>query len=205
MIVILGTAHLSSTAGKRSPDGKFREFAYSREICNSVLEELRARGIQCFIDFPDNDMYVKGRSATPSEELVQRVKIVNDFCKKYGTANCIYVSIHVNAASSKGWNIATGWEAYTSVGKTRSDALAECLYAAAAKNFPGKKLRTDRSDGDPDKECNFYVLKNTLCPAVLTENFFQDSKADVEYLLSEEGRKAVVDTHVQGILAYIGK
>jgi N-acetylmuramoyl-L-alanine amidase len=28
------------------------------------------------------------------------------------------------------------------------------------------------SDGDPDKEANLYVIKNTKCPAVLTENFF---------------------------------
>ena len=28
--IILGTAHLSSTPGKRSPDGTFREYQYSR-------------------------------------------------------------------------------------------------------------------------------------------------------------------------------
>ena len=39
-------------------------------------------------------------------------------------------------------------------------------------NLKGKKLRTDYADNDPDKESNFYVLKHTNCPAVLTENFF---------------------------------
>jgi N-acetylmuramoyl-L-alanine amidase len=33
-------------------------------------------------------------------------------------------------------------------------------------------MRTDFSDGDADKEAHLYVLKNTNCPAVLTENFF---------------------------------
>ena len=28
------------------------------------------------------------------------------------------------------------------------------------------------TDGDSDYEANFYVLKNTKCPAVLTENLF---------------------------------
>jgi N-acetylmuramoyl-L-alanine amidase len=40
-------------------------------------------------------------------------------------------------------------------------------------------------------------------PAVLVENFFQDNKQDVQYLLSEEGRKDVIDIHVYGIEKYI--
>jgi len=32
MIIILGTAHLASTPGKCSPDKKFKEYKYSREI-----------------------------------------------------------------------------------------------------------------------------------------------------------------------------
>jgi hypothetical protein len=34
--IILGTAHLKSTPGKCSPDGKFREYKYSREIVAAV-------------------------------------------------------------------------------------------------------------------------------------------------------------------------
>ena len=59
------------------------------------------------------------------------------------------------------------------------------------------------SDGDPDKEANLYVIKNTKCVAVLTENFFQDTKADVEYLTSEAGRHAIIRTHIEGIIDYI--
>jgi N-acetylmuramoyl-L-alanine amidase len=81
--------------------------------------------------------------------------------------------------------------------------LANCLYEAAKKNLNGKRLRTDYTDKDPDLESNFYVLKHTNCPAVLTENFFQDNKDDVDYLLSDEGFHAIVRTHVEGILNYI--
>ena len=59
------------------------------------------------------------------------------------------------------------------------------------------------SDGDMDKESNFYVLKNTNCPAVLTENFFMDSKKDLEYLNSDLGFYQIVKTHVDGIMNYI--
>ena len=61
------------------------------------------------------------------------------------------------------------------------------------------------SDGDKDYEESFYVLDKTICPAVLTENFFQNTKTDVAYLESEEGKRDIVKIHVDGILAYIQK
>ena len=96
-----------------------------------------------------------------------------------------------------------GWSAYTSKGRTKSDELAEFLYREAAKNFSGRKLRVDNSDGDSDQEADFYILRKTYCTAVLTENFFYDNVDDVQYILSEEGRNAVIRTHVDGIINYI--
>ena len=61
------------------------------------------------------------------------------------------------------------------------------------------------SDGDPDKEEGFYILKHTKCPAVLTENLFQDNKEDVDFLMSPEGKKAITDLHVKGIMKYLEK
>lgn len=198
--IILGTAHLSSTPGKRSPDGKFREYAYSRKVCKAVQEELLSRGVDCVIDYIDDDM----PGLTSSQELVRRVQIVNEMAKK---TDCLYVSIHVNASAKNGWDKATGFSIYTSPGRTESDILATYIFDEAAELLKptGKKFRKDTSDGDPDYEENFYVLRKTLCPAVLTENFFQNSKEDVEWLESEEGFKTVVSYHVLGILKYLNK
>ena len=81
--------------------------------------------------------------------------------------------------------------------------MAEILCEAAINNFPGRRIRTDFSDGDSDWEEGFYILRKSLCPAVLTENFFMDSHEDLEYLLSKAGKQAVVDTHVEGIIDYL--
>ena len=195
--IILGTAHLKSTPGKCSPDKKFFEYKYSRDICKAVKAILEKYGYTVFIDIEDDDLDVN-----QSRELTLRCKIVNELQKQY--KNCIYVSIHVNAAGSDGnWHNATGWSAYTSIGNTSSDILAECLYKAAKNNLKNKKLRTDFSEGDSDIESNFYILKHTNCPAVLTENFFQDNKEDVEYLNSDLGFQEITRLHVEGILSYI--
>ena len=195
--IILGTAHQKSIQGKGSPDGKFREYKYSREVAKAVYDILQSMGYRTIIDIEDDDL-----GLSQSKELSLRCNIVNELVKQY--KNCIYVSIHVNAAASDGkWHNGTGWEVYTSKGKTESDELATCLYNAAKYNAQDKKMRTDYSDGDPDKEAHLYVLKHTNCPAVLTENFFQDNQKDVDYLTSDEGFHAIVRLHVEGILNYI--
>lgn len=194
MVVILGTAHLASTPGKRSPDGSFREYRYSREICQLIKERLVLLGINCIIDYPEEDMVGK----TSSQELIERVKIVNGVCDKEGVSNVIYISVHVNASISPTWDSATGFTVYTSVGRTNSDVLANyiCSEAKAVLKPLGKKVRGCLED-------NFYVLRKTKCPAVLTENFFQNNRNDIAFLLSTEGKNAIVEYHVKGILDYI--
>lgn len=51
----------------------------------------------------------------------------------------------------------------------------------------------------------YGIVRDTKCPAVLTENLFQDNKEDVAILMSETGKQAMVDIHVKGIMSYLGK
>ncbi len=224
--VMLGTAHLATTPGKRSPDGQFRECVYSREIVALVAEQLKAKGFRVLVDYeplgPCAEMKAATAKAEQSKELTWRANWVNRNCQKYGTRKCLYVPIHVNAAGSGGqWLSAGGWCCYTSVGQTQGDKLADCLYQAAQVHLAGYKqlledgkktgaydgrqkyIRTDASDGDPDMEANFAVLAKTNCAAALTENLFQDNRSDVAYLSSVEGRAAIVAIHVDGITRYI--
>lgn len=198
ILIVFGTAHQKSILGKSSPDGKFKEYAYSREVCKALKDIFVNMGYNAVIDVEEDDLRLP-----QSKELQYRCNIVNNLAKKY--KHCIYVSIHVNGIGCDGkWHDATGWEIYTSPGKTDADKLATCIYEAAKVNLKSaKKVRTDFSDGDADKEANFYVLKHTNCPAVLTENLFQDNKSDVEYLTSDEGFHAITRLHIEGILNYI--
>lgn len=195
MIFLIDNGHGKETPGKRSPDGLFREYSYTREIAAKIVNELRWRGYNAIAIVPeDNDV-----------ALTERVRRVNGYCDKLGAANVVLVSVHCNAAGDGSeWKTARGWSAYTSVGETKADKLATMMYEEAEKNFVGHRIRKDFSDGDPDWEENFYVLRKTKCPAVLTENFFQDNKEDVEYLNSEEGKRAIIKTHIDALIRYAG-
>ena len=194
MKIFIDNGHGLMPAGKRSPDGQFREPFYNREIAKRILSDLRDKGLDAELLVPEDD----------DISLAERVRRVNASCFLLGKQNVILVSIHVNAAGNGSkWLNATGWSVYTCKGQTESDKLAECLCQAAIKNFPGRRIRTDMSDGDMDWEEGFYILRKSLCPAVLTENFFMDNHSDLEYLQSRAGKQAVVDTHVEGIVEYL--
>jgi len=193
MKVLIDAGHGENTPGKRSPDGRLLEYAYAREIADMIVAGLRRIGV-------DAERIVKESIDVP---LSERCKRVNNVCKELGVSNVILVSVHCNAAGSGEWMTARGWEAWTTRGKTKSDALAECLYSAAEKYLHGMKIRKDLSDGDSDKESDFYILKNTKCTAVLTENLFQDNKDDVEFLLSSDGKQTITRIHLDGIINYI--
>lgn len=193
--ILIDNGHGSTTAGKRSPDGRLLEYKWAREIASRIVAALRAKG------------YDAERIVTEEADisLTERTRRVNAICDRLGKRNVTLVSIHCNAAGNgKEWLNARGWEAWTSKGRTQSDTLAECLYKAARKHLPdGTRIRTDITDGDSDKESNFAILHKTKCAACLTENLFQDNKEDVDYLLSEEGKRAIVSLHVEGIVNYL--
>lgn len=211
MKILIDNGHGSNTPGKCSPDKSLREYAYAREIAGMVVDALKAKGYDAERVVPE----------TTDVTLGERARRVNAWCGKLGTNNVILVSIHCNAAGNGSWMKAGGWCAFTSPGQTKADSLATDLYYAAdlalakyKEIFPvlqtkgeygsvQRPIRTDYSDGDPDYEARFYILVKTKCPAVLTESLFQDNHADVAFLLSDEGKEAIVQLHVEGIVKYL--
>lgn len=204
-VIILGTAHLATTPGKCSPDGRFKEYAFSREVVTLVESRLKALGYTVYVDYmaTEPNAQMKGNTwrAQQNNELKYRVGVVNSLCGKYGAKNCVYVSIHVNAAGADGkWHKASGVSVFVCPGASTNSQRIAKIYTSNAIRM---ELTGDRSI-QPAKYwiSNLYVLRNTLCPAILTENMFQDNLKDVNFLLSDEGRDAIVDLHVKTITQY---
>lgn len=214
MIVLIDNGHGSNTPGKCSPDKRLREYRWAREIAARIEEVLKTKGI-------DARRIVTEDIDVP---LAIRATRVNAICRQVGKQNVILISVHSNAAGGDGkWKSAGGWCVYTTPGKTKADDLATELWNAAqselksyaerfevlqkAGEYDARQVpfRADWSDGDPDYEANFSIIRKTSCPAVLTESLFQDNRADVEFLLSEAGKSAIVNLHVNGIINYLNK
>lgn len=207
VVIAIGTPHRMREPGKQSPDGSLRECVYGREIASEVAAKLQAMGYKCLIDYMPLDLPRQMQSQSPRQErqreLAMRVNFINELCRQNGRQNVIYVSIHVDASPPVDgkWHQANGWSVRVGTkASAKSKLLANCLYDAAQSH--GLKMR------QPSKQQKYwpqelYVLNNTDCPAVLTENLFQNNREDVDFLLSDEGRHVIERLHVEGIIRYI--
>lgn len=188
-IVLIDNGHGAETPGKCSSDGRLREYAWTRDIARRVCDKLKSLGYDARLLVPElNDV-----------SLRERVKRVNSVCGDAGSDNALLVSIHVNAAGTSQWHNACGWTAWVAPNASqRSRKLATLLDAEAVR----LNLKGNRSH-EPFFTGNFAILRDTRCPAVLTENMFQDNRHDVDYLLSERGKSEIADLHVTAITQYL--
>ena len=165
------------------PDGlTMYEGVYNRQVIALVKNIMDSRGMQYF-DVTESSEY--------DIPLEQRVELANNYYK--GDTRCAYFSMHGNASGVGGHGI----EIYTSIGETMSDRYASVILNKIKSTFPDEKYRLDYSDGDVDKESNFYVLRKTKMPAVLLEMWFFDQYDDALKMSNPEQRvkvaKAIVD------------
>jgi len=183
------------TAGKRSPKldngQQLFEGEFNRAVVKRIMSLCETEGIAT-INLVDSEMDIP---------LRDRTDLANDiFRKNYqaGVLPCIYGAIHADAYSPDNvieFNSAHGWTVYTSPGETQSDKIATVFHDEMKKIFPDMRFRTDLSDSDVDKEAKFFVLRKTVMPAILTENFFMTNRKECQLLLSEEGRDRIALAH----------
>ena len=219
-LVLVDCGHGVETPGKRSPAATaglvddplyFREYYFNRVVGAMVCDLLYFQGVRVQLMQKDDR----------DEPLASRTQRVNALARKNGVSRTILVSVHANAAGNgREWMNARGWCVYTSPGVTESDLIATEMFQVAEAEFLDpereylqtfnlggrqKPIRSDWTDGDPDCEASFWMLRKSVCPAVLVENFFQDNKADVAFLNSDKGRGSCAYVMAEGILQYINK
>ena len=182
------------TSGKRSPKWEHGSILYegefNRAIVNRLMKLCTNAGIEC-VNLVDTQEDISLSRRTDKANDIYREQ------KDKDGKSCIYVSVHANGFSDESAN---GWSVYTSEGETKSDIVASVLAKKAAAEFPDEKMRKDTRDGDADKESNFWVLRKTVMPSILSENFFMTNYSNCHnYLLSEEGRDRIAKIHFQMI------
>lgn len=141
------------TPGKRSPyrvDGKvLYEGMFNRWVINRLIERLDRSSIPYFHVSPE-------LTDVPLPTRVQRVQdcLMQGLTEKLADDGYL-LSIHANAGGGR------GFEVYTSFGETQSDRIASQFIKCIQSRVPDHPLRADTSDGDNDKEANFYMLRRT--------------------------------------------
>lgn len=166
MHIILDPGHggiidsIYQTSGKQfhHPNGKsIYEGDFNRKVVAMVSLLCDTAGISNEILVPE----------LTDVSLSRRAKRANAIYKK--RLDSVLISIHANAGKG------TGYEVYTSVGETKSDPLSELMIEAMGQGLLELRLRPDNTDGDRDKEAQFYILRKTWCPAMLVECAFMDT------------------------------
>jgi N-acetylmuramoyl-L-alanine amidase len=183
------------TPGKRSPqwsDGsQYFEGVGNRMIREELSKMLKAEGIRFkFVNEGNKDT-----------SLRERVNYANSLARKYGVSETLLISIHSDAFSKPE---AHGWSCFTTKGTTMSDTYAEELYKQMKLEFPDATFRTDKRDGDMDKEAQFYIIRKTVCPAILSENFFMTNEKECrDILMTKDGRRKIARAHLEMIKSFI--
>ena len=100
MKIPIDNGHGIQTPGKRSPDGKLLEYAYTREIARRIVSDLTDRGYDAELLVPEED----------DIPLSERVRRVNEICLTYEPSspattgdllpNVILISLHINASAT---------------------------------------------------------------------------------------------------------
>lgn len=172
--------------GEFHGDGWFYEGVFNRTLTNRVAAKLTNLGVSNIIvshEYLDISLHY-------------RVDLANWYHKNYKKG--LYISNHANASSS---GRARGFEVYTTRGTTKSDQVATLHYKNVQDLLGDRiKYRPERSDGDADREANFFVIKNTAMPAILVEHLFFDNFDDASLLMDDEIIERFAEAQVRTVI-----
>lgn len=174
------------TAGKRSPKwskGIMWEGMFNRWVVNRIIEGLQR------IDTEFEFYHISPELTDVS--LQTRSNRANKIMRK--DPNTYILSIHANAGGG------VGIEGYTTKGFTMSDEISEAFLKNLEEDLPEYRFRFDSSDGDRDKESNYWMLRKPIGRSFLLECGFMDSKEDYYNLWDEDYMNRLVKSIIRTI------
>ena len=180
---ILDNGHGIDTPGKRSPklpDGRqLLEYRFNREVVDLILSMLEMKQLKSFQLVPE----------VVDIPLSTRVARANQQNK---TDICVTVAVHSNAYGEGSYfSFPRGIETYyypsSEAGKRIAEVFQENLVQLTGWRDRGVKGG------------NFQFVRDTLMPAILTENGFYTNREQLEYLLDPDWRMLIAEAHLEAI------
>lgn len=191
--IILDSGHAKTTGGKRSPDSSLMEWEFNNDMQYRLKKRLEELGFEVYLVNPNPE---KGSEVS----LASRCSRANTYWKNQGKPDCLYVSLHANAAGTGGWSTARGVEVFTAsnassksknAAKLINDQIYKDVYAVD-KGFKNRGHKT----------ASFYVIKHTNMPCCLIEYEFYSNKDGVNLLKNR--RPLLCEATVKAICQYFG-
>lgn len=184
VVFAIGDGHGEETLGKRTPDG-YKENFFNNATKIHVIRELKRHGISVLDCSPESD----------DTYLSTRVSRINK-----GINNVIpagFCSVHFNAyGDGKVFNEVEGIETFYYYDSLKGKKLATYVHNQLLKGTKQKNRGI--------KESGFYVLKNTICPAILTECGFMTNKKEAELMQDPKFQLECGIEISKGILLFLG-
>jgi len=187
----LDPGHGALTAGKRSPklaEGeRLMEYAFNRDILSRITKQLDDFGIRYFITVPETNV------GNFLEERVNRANSLSTSLPK------LFVSIHANAGPARTINDWTSdevrgietWHYHRSRNGRKIAGIFQ-RHLIEQTGFRNRHLRSKVTG-------QFYVLRATKMPAILTESGFYNNRFEVLELMKDSVRDQIANAHVLAI------
>lgn len=179
MKIVIDAGHGYTTPGKQSPDG-MKEYEFNRETAAFVKQYLEIRD-----DITVHFVHEDGRDVPLSERTRKALSLGAD----------LYISIHANAAGSGKWHEANGIETFIYTTKPKESL-------SLAEKIQHDLIQATKLKNRGVKTANFYVLRETKCPAILIECGFMTNQQEASLLSKKAYRKTCGKSIAQSILTH---
>lgn len=190
--ICLDAGHGKDTSGKRSPDNSLLEYKFNRQMAKIIKEKLEEYKDELEIittqDLESNyDLSLSGRAQVANKEKAD-----------------YFISIHANGFYFKDengkyieeFNSVKGFETHIISKGGKAEQLSKQINYSVKNNIP---TIVDRGTF----VSNFSVLRNTNMPAILIECGFYTNKDECKLLSSEDYKKLLGASIVNGILNHL--
>jgi N-acetylmuramoyl-L-alanine amidase len=182
--VVLDAGHGGQDFGAASTDGKILE----KDLNLSIAKKIKALNANRDISL------VLSRET----DIYQSPKEKTDFSKAQNPD--LFISIHIDAASKDSANIKSGMSVFVAR-ESDGNTYPSKLFASAIINEFMSDYRIPVNKLPAQQETGIWVLKQSICPAVLIEAGYITNNKDLAYMQTEEAKETIA----RNVLAAIEK
>lgn len=169
-IVVIDAGHGGNDPGKVSPDG-ILEKDVNLAIALKLKERLEEQGVKVILT-RDSDYCLAAEGATNKKksDMINRMEIVNT------SGADLLISIHQNSYSDKK---VKGSQTFYYGSSAESEKLAKEIQSCIREYVDNDNNRKAKAEND------YYILRKSVCPAVIIECGFLSNPEETAMLVDE--------------------